>query len=246
MAGAIAALHARTPSTIVICHIETGLLDLNLPDAPKFPGYMADATNATNAKILPDNPASPAPGVTVKGDPLAGSVIGWSLGAANLRFLDVGNRSKWSSIMFKRFDLARQIGCDGIEPAHNDAEVYVPGFTIPTDQTYAWYDEVAKQGHDRMLSTGMKGGDTIGTVNDGKAKEFDWLMLERCGELSNCDVARPFISAEKAVLAIEYDTTFDTQAPQDPAMVCANQKPFIMDGLVKDVALTGRVRTQCP
>lgn len=243
LAGTIAQLHARTPSTIVICHVETGALDLSLPDAPKFPGYMADPTK------IPDNPDNPAPGA-VKGNPAAGSVIGWSLGTAGRRLLDVSeaSRARWMPIMFKRFDLAKSIGCDGIEPGYNDAEVYVPGFTIPTEDTYSWYTEVATQGHNRMLSTGMKGGDTIGAVNEIQANAFDWLMIERCGELMMCDVARPFISLEKAVLALEYDTTTDDQGNPvtlDPATVCMNQKPFIMDGLVKNVALTKDVRMQC-
>jgi len=241
LAGTIAQLHARTPSTIVICHIDTGALDLSLPDAPKFPGYMADPTK------IPDNPDSPAPG-TVKGDPAAGSVIGWSLGIAGKRLLDLraASRAQWMPIMLKRFDLAKSIGCDGIEPAYNDGAAYSSGFMIPTEDSYSWYAEVATQGHDRLLSTGMKNGDTINAVNEVQAPNFDWLMLERCGELLTCDTARPFVSLEKAVLALEYNTNSDTGAAQDPAAVCMNQKPFIMDGLVKNVALTSQVRTQCP
>jgi hypothetical protein len=246
MAGAIAQLHARTPQTIVICHIETGLLELGRPDAPKFLGYNADPTK------IPDNPDDPASGATVKGPPATGSVIGWSLGGSNggtvdRRLLDVraASRASWAPIMWKRFDLAKQIGCDGVESAHNDAGVYISGFDVPSEDSFSWYMEVAQQGHDRKLSTGMRNGDSQPALIDAGASQFDWLMFERCGELGLCDVSRPFTKLEKAVLAIEFNTNQDTQAPQDPATVCAGEGTLIMDGLVKDTAFSKNVRVQC-
>jgi len=224
LAGTIAQLHARTPSTIVICHVETGALEMNRPDAPKFP---------------------------------AGVIGGAVPDLAMARFLDVREASRvmWASIMFKRFDLARSIGCDGVEPAHNNVGAYSgTGFTIPTPESYSWYAAVATQGHDRMLSTGMKDADFIGGAVDTGAASFDWLMTERCGEFDTCDAARPFINLEKAVFAIDYN--FDSgddsvvppvlPKPQGSTLVCMHQgAAMIADGLYKDVALTSRVRTQC-
>lgn len=222
LAGTIAELHARTPPTIVICHVDTGALEMDRPDARKFPAEVI-------GNLVP--------------------------GTATERFLDISQagRAKWASILFKRFDLAKQIGCDGVEPARNDVEAYDSGFTIPTEDTYSWYAEVAKQGHDRMMSTGMKNGDSLGAV-DVERNDFDWLMIERCGEFNTCDTARPFIDLEKAVFAIDYD--FDSgdpttrpptpPMPQGPTIVCMNQRAGgIADGLYKDVALTSMVRTQC-
>jgi hypothetical protein len=251
LAGTIAQLHARTPSTIVICHVETGLWELSRPDAVKFPGYNADP-----AKI-PDNPDAPAPG-TVTGDPAPGSVIGWNLGSADQRLLDTSAaaRQMWAPIMFKRFDLARQIGCDGIEPAHNDAAVYASGFTVKTEDTFAWYAEVAMQGHTRMLSTGMKGGDQdqLGGLIDMAADQFDWLMIERCGEHKRCDRAQPFLQVHKPVFAIDYNIDDGTEPdpprnpmPQDSKVVCPEQdKVGIADGIYKDVPPTNAVWASCP
>lgn len=223
LAGTIAQLHARTPATIVICHVETGALETNRPDAAKFPKAA-----------------------------IGGAVPGLPLG----KFLDISEvgRTKWMSIMFKRFDLAKQIGCDGVEPAHNDVASYISGFTIPTEESYSWYAEVAKQGHMRMLSTGMKDGDLLGGQIDMEADKFDWLMTERCGEFELCDNARPFINLQKAVFAIDYN--FDSgddsvvppvaPKPQGSALVCMRQGlSMIADGLYKDVPLTKAVRTQC-
>jgi hypothetical protein len=224
LAGTIAQLHARTPATIVICHVETGAVEMNLPDARKFPA-----------------------------DVIGGAVPGLAMG----RFLDVSmaGRAKWMSIMFKRFDLARQIGCDGVEPADNDVAAFTgTGFTIKPEESYSWYAEVAKQGHLRMLSTGMKNGDETAGQVDTSADKFDWLMTERCGEFMTCDAARPFINLGKAVFAIDYnfDSGDDSAVPPVPPMaqgstqVCMQQGlAMIADGLYKDVPLSSAVRTQC-
>jgi hypothetical protein len=233
LAGTIAQLHARTPSTIVICHLETGVLDLSLPDARKFPGYKA------NAAMIPDNPTAPA----------AGSVIGWKVGSSAKRWLDIreASRDKVVPIMFKRFDLAKQIGCDGVEPDRNLAAEFsaATGFLPDGFDSYSWFAEIAKQGHARKLSTGMKNGHTLPSQTDMEADKFDWLMIERCGEDLLCDNARPFINQQKAVLAIDYERALDG-TPQTSALLCPQQGlAMIADGLFKDVALTKNVRVPC-
>jgi len=234
LAGTIAQLHARTPSTIVICHVDTGILDLTLPDARKFPGYNANPT------MIPDQTA-----------PAAGSVIGWHVGLSMRRWLDIreASRTRLVPIIFKRFDLAKQIGCDGVEPDFNLAAEFssFTGFAPTAFDSYSWYAEIAKQGHDRMLSTGMKNGHSLLGQPDMEADKFDWLMVERCAEDSslNCDNARPFINLQKAVLAIDYDHDFDNM-PQSPDLMCGREKQaMIADGIVKDAELTSKVRTQC-
>jgi len=231
LAGTLAQLHARTPRPIVICHVETGLLELTRPDARKFPGYNA------NAAAIPDDPMAPA----------AGSVIGWSVGSKSLRLLDIreASRPRWIAIMFKRFDLAKQIGCDGVEPSHNDVAQYPSGFAATALESYSWYAEVAKQGHARMLSTGMKNGNALAGQADMMADKFDWLMIERCGEYDDCASSRPFLNLMKAVFAIDYDRDIDGAA-QGSTTVCLHQQTGnVSDGIFKDVALTRNVRTQC-
>jgi hypothetical protein len=168
-------------------------------------------------------------------------------GLATGRFLDVSatGRAKWASIMFKRFDLARQIGCDGLEPAHNDVASYISGLTISPEDSYSWYAEVARQGHLRELSTGMKDGDLLGGQLDASEDKFDWLMIERCGEFQTCDAVMPFLTVHKAVFAIDYNRDVDG-AVQGSTTVCQNQRtPGIADGIFKDVALTSGTWTSC-
>jgi hypothetical protein len=253
-AGAIAQLHARTPPAIVICHVETGAIDVQRPepDVDKF-------LSAMDRTRIPDSPDPPNPD----------SLIGWRVGepgAPGLRYLDIreASRAKLNPILFKRFELAQQIGCDGIDPAHNDSvsynvpEVTLPGFPILSVDSLSWYAEVAKQGHARKLSTGMRNGTLLPGQSDVGAQQFDWLILERCGEFElggteGCDTVRPFLQANKDVFAIEYDKSQDGTMDQDAAGVCAPQTmETIDDGLFKhfppssDAAIRRQCKTPTP
>ena len=53
LAGKIAELHARTPRTVVICHVDTGAIRLSDPDARKFPGYEASPSGSADGHRRP-------------------------------------------------------------------------------------------------------------------------------------------------------------------------------------------------
>jgi len=232
LAGRVTELHARTPATVVICRVETGMLEMDRPDTAKFP-------DTAIGDAIPDSP------------PLAGRPHG--------KFLDIRatSRAAWAPVMFKRFDLARQIGCDGILPMHNDVGSYLKptAFTITSDDVLSWYTEVAKQGHDRMLSVGLHGGETFPTTYEQELDSFDWAMIERCGEDMSCDLPAPFKRADKPVLALEYQTSLPdpdgdppTMAVDQTATVCVRQqqeKNGVTEGLLKDDQLSSAFRMPC-
>lgn len=225
LAGKVAELKGR--GSKVICRVGTGAIRLTDPDAAKFPG--ASGTP-------PDRPTAPA----------AGSVVGWSTGDPMERYLDVraASLTLWSSKMWKRFDLAKQLGCDGILHDWSDVISGDSGFPIVVADEQAFGTEVAKQAHDRLLSSGMHNGTTNGLI-DPFAMEFDWLFLERCGEFGDCGLARPFVNLRKAVFAVDYTTDFDG-APQSMSTTCmAQQAGMIDDGIVKDPILSSAFRYQC-
>ncbi|MGE0550985.1 MAG: endo alpha-1,4 polygalactosaminidase [Kofleriaceae bacterium] len=246
LATAIAELHARMVDgkpTIVICRVSTGAIDLGEPDARKFPGFEASP---------PDRPDLPAPG----------SVIGWSTFDSDgmttnpsQRYLDISatNRDMWSALVFKRLDLAKQIGCDGVAPTYNDVppNPNVPtdpgdaGFAFPIQDMTSWYASVAEQAHARELSVGMVGGYLYIGQTDELDDDFDWLMIERCGEFEFCDNARPFITSMKPVFAIDYPTD-EFGDPQSTETVCGRQGLALLnDGLIKDLALSSALRAPC-
>ena len=159
-------------------------------------------------------------------------------------FLDFAQRATWEDIAFERIDLAKQSGCDGIEPYLSDHEALDLGFTPDLELQRSWYTAVASAIHARTLSAGMRNGVTIGLI-DSQVGNYDWLLVERCGENGDCELVKPFRDARKATFALDYTTDVDGMA-QDAAMLCTKQtQGNVMDGLVKDVALTSAVRTQC-
>lgn len=231
-AGKLAELKGR--GVKVICHINTGAVDLDEPDARKFPGYEANP---------PDRP-----------DPVAaGSVIGYSVDAnrprTRLLDLSLAGRAKWTKYMFERFDLAKQIGCDGVDGDHNDSvSLETPtysGFSFSVSEQFSWYAELAKQLHDRELSAGMHTANTIPDLVDTTADDFDWMMIERCGEYAECDRARPFINKRRVVFAIDYDVDIDG-TPTNETVICGRQQQAqISEGLIKDLALSKDKRVAC-
>ena len=233
-AGAIAQLHGLTSKAMAVCHVSTGAIRLDDPDAMKFPGYKANP---------PNNPNPPEPG----------SVIGWSTTTtgANERFINIhdgATRAEVARLMGKRIELAKTIGCDAIVTQWNDQLVYQtsPGHGFPDlvgDEYHSWSSELRARAHQRELSIGLRTQTPLGVA--GTSPYYDWLMLERCGEYFECDIAKPFVDARKVVFAIEYDIA-QSGDPNTATTVCGRQKSAgITTGIIKKAALDS-FRTDCP
>jgi hypothetical protein len=132
------------------------------------------------------------------------AVIGNRSGWPGERWLDI-RRSAWSRfapIMWARFQLAAEIGCDGVEPDQNNPVGNDPGFPITLAHEKAWYLEVARQAHARGLSVGMKNG--VEVLDRALVRAFDWALNEECLYYHECLFQEPFIKARKAVFHTEY------------------------------------------
>lgn len=165
---------------------------------------------------------------------------------ANDRYLDLAMRSTWEDAAFARLDLAKAIGCDGIEPYMADHDLNMTGFNETSAAEIAWGNSVASEAHDRKLSIGMRNGTNVGGLVDALVGDFDWLLIERCGEFGDCETVRPFINARKAVFGLDYTTDVDG-LPLDSMDLCDEQGiGGVKDGIVKNVELTSATRTQCP
>jgi len=141
-------------------------------------------------------------------------VIGNSTGWTGENWLDIRPASwaRFSSIVWNRLDLAKSLGCDGVEPDQNNPIGNDPGFPITQADQKAWYLEVARQAHLRGLSVGMKNG--IETVDADTVAAFDWALNEECFQYRECGVITPFVSAGKAVFQVEYATLTTSFCPQ--------------------------------
>ena len=155
--------------------------------------------------------------------------------------LDLGDRTPWEEAALARIDLAKQIGCDGIEPYRIDQFGLDPTLTL--DEQRSWYSAVALAVHERDLSVGMRNGPELYQAVAGL---FDWAIIERCAEDDICDQVRPVLEQQKAVFALDYTTDFFGD-PQDPLqLLCPRQtEAGIQDGLVKNAELSSAARVQC-
>lgn len=164
------------------------------------------------------------------------SVIGNSTGWEGERWLDLRRESwpKFAPIIWKRLDLAKRLGCDGVEPDQNNPIGNRPGFPItPADQK-AWYLEVARQAHLRGLSVGMKNG--LISIDRDTVAAFDWALNEQCFQFEECARMKPFTKAGKAVFQVEYRLA--------PAAFCPQAKRLGFSSLRKRFTL-GAWRRVC-
>lgn len=224
-AGLVERLHRRQPRTVVICYVDTGAYEHYRPDAHRFPGHRPELAS------MPNRPLPPEPG----------SVVGRDTGWDGERWLDIrpAARSRFASTIWARLDLAKRLGCDGVEPDQNNPMDNDSGFPVTLADQLSWYREVAKQAHARGLSVGLKNGHDQPGAAAKLVDDFDWALPEECVEFSECDELLPFVRAGKAVFAVDY------AAAGDAATVCAEHRRRGFDGLVKDEPPSGAQRTQC-
>jgi Glycoside-hydrolase family GH114 len=147
------------------------------------------------------------------------AVIGNSTGWSGERWLDLRPRSRtrFAPIIWARFELAKRIGCDGVEPDQNNPIGNHPGFPIGRDEERSWYLEVARHAHADALSVGMKNG--VEVVDAGTAEAFDWSLNEECFFYAECRREQPFTDAGKAVFQAEYTEDWRRRGISSPAAV---------------------------
>ena len=157
------------------------------------------------------------------------SVRGGSTGWSGERWLDIRPEAwrKFAPLIWARMNLARAIGCDGIEPDQNNPMGNNPGFPITFANQRAWYLEVARQAHARRLSVGMKNG--IESIDARTVAAFDWALNEECFQYSECEALRPFIAARKAVFQVEYEG--------NPAVFCPSARSLRFSSMKKRLEL---------
>lgn len=146
------------------------------------------------------------------------SVIGNSTGWPGERWLDIRRRSwpLFAPIVLARLDLARSLGCDGVEPDQNNPVGNDPGFPITRSDEKAWYLEIARAAHARGLSVGLKNG--IEIVDADLVRAFDWALNEECFRYRECGALAPFVRAGKAVFQVEYRGRPSTFCPRARAL----------------------------
>lgn len=131
------------------------------------------------------------------------------------KWLDIRRIDLLGPILEKRLEMAREKGCDGVEPDNIDGYTNKTGFPLTADDQLRFNRWLADQAHARGLSIGLK--------NDLEQVEilepwFDWALNEQCFQYDECELLLPFIQAGKAVFGVEYQGNPADYCPRANAM----------------------------
>ncbi len=142
------------------------------------------------------------------------SVKGNSNGWAGEVWLDIRNIAVLGSIMQARLDLAKQKGCDGVEPDNVDGYTNTTGFPLTQNDQLTYNKWTAEQAHMRGLSVGLK--NDVEQI-DSLVAYYDWALNEQCYQYNECSGYKTFIAHNKAVFITEYKGLLSNFCPDAKA-----------------------------
>lgn len=155
-------------------------------------------------------------------------------------WLDIRD-SKVRELMRKRLQLARDKGCDGVDPDNVDGYLQNSGFALSAADQLDYNRFLAREAHAMGLAIALKNDlQQITALVDS----FDLAINEQCHAFQECHYLAPFIQAGKPVLNIEYADRFmaDEQSQQQLCDEAASQG---LQTQVLTPALDGTVRLSC-
>ncbi len=126
------------------------------------------------------------------------------------KWLDIRSLQILGPIMLARLDLARQKGCDGVDPDNVDTYTNDSGFPLTAADQLAYNIFLAEAAHQRGLAVGLK--NDLEQIPE-LVGYFDWAVNEECFTYEECDLLLPFIEAGKPVFMIEYEVPPDEFCP---------------------------------
>ncbi len=153
------------------------------------------------------------------------------------KWLDIRS-TKLYPIMKSRLDLAKQKGCDGVEPDNVDGYTNPNGFNLTSDDQLKYNIFLANEAHKRGLSIGLKNDlDQINILQP----YFDFSVNEQCHEYNECDTLTPFIKANKPVFNAEYATKYK----KDHSKLCQDSLKLGLQTLILPLDLDDSFRISC-
>jgi hypothetical protein len=162
---------------------------------------------------------------------LGNGIVGWP----GQKWVDFRS-SVVRNIIKGRFDLAKQKGCDGLEPDDVDAISNNPGFPLTANDQLDFCRFLATEGHARGMSVGLKNNlDQVPML----VADFDFAVNEECVQYNECGSVSPFITAGKAVFHAEY------QPANKLSMICGVTQPLQFSTVLKNLNLDA-FRLTCP
>jgi len=127
------------------------------------------------------------------------------------KWIDISNIKSLAPIMEARLDLAVTKNCNGVEPDNMDGYQNDSGFDLSYQDQITYNIWMADQAHQRGLSIALK--NDLEQVAD-LVNYFDFAVNEECFQYKECDLLKPFITQNKAVLHTEYKLKLADFCPQ--------------------------------
>ena len=161
-------------------------------------------------------------------------------GWAGERWLDIRTQEV-KDIMLSRLGIAKDKGCDGVEPDNVDGYTNSSGFNLTAQNQLDYNKFIAKEAHKRGLSVALK--------NDPlQVKElepyFDFSVSEECHLYDECSSYLPFINANKPVFNAEYDIKYINNLSLR-VKICQEAKDFKIKTLILPLELDDKFRIDC-
>ncbi|MFY8274685.1 endo alpha-1,4 polygalactosaminidase [Pseudoalteromonas sp. SSDWG2] len=163
--------------------------------------------------------------------------------------LEVFDQERWLNtrsehvreIMKSRMQLAKEKGCDAVEPDNMDAHINDNGLGLSAEDTIDYSIFIAEYAKGLDLYVGMK--NNVG-LTDELAQYYDFAINESCYRFSECHLLAPFYENNKAVFHVEYLSVADVGDGKLDE-VCAQTKSLGISTLVLPVLLDDAYRFSC-
>ena len=157
------------------------------------------------------------------------------------RWVDIREIDILMPIIKSRLKLAKDKGCDGVEPDNVDGYLNETGFNLSYSEQIEFNKMVAKEAHNLSLSVALKND-----LEQIKELEpfFDFAINEQCHQYSECNMLEPFINSNKAVLNAEYDKSYIEDKSKREEL-CKSSKSMNIRTLILPKKLDDSFRYSC-
>lgn len=125
-------------------------------------------------------------------------------------WIDVRN-SKVKEIMARRIQLAKEKGCDGIDPDNTDFYLYDTGFPLTERDAINYYKFISRTARELGLKVGLKNS---GKILKDVLEDFDFVVSENCFKYQECGLYTQAIPYGKEVYDVEYELSPEEFCPQ--------------------------------
>lgn len=164
---------------------------------------------------------------------LGNDMSGWK----GERWLDISNEAL-APVMRARLDVAKNKGCDGVDPDNLNGYTHDTGFDLDYNKQLGYNKFIANEARKRGMAVALK--NDLLQIND-LVGYFDFAINEQCHTYDECHLLIPFIDAKKPVLNIEYDNAYVA----DPLTLCKESEAIGLNTLILPHSLDGSWRISC-